>query len=153
MLTLPSTMADGLTLTSHPDTLAPRLTAPAQSRPRENRTRPPDPETPRAGASGSPSQHRSWSWNEYTLSPEHWDSSNWSPSSCPNDHQGENYGNDSHGNSSLVKMSTWAGQPRVEGSSETVRMVLLTCVSIGITYVPPSPPVRVALAQGVQKAD
>jgi hypothetical protein len=34
-----------------------------------------------------------------------------------------------------VKMSTWAGQPRVEGSSETVRMVLLTCVSIGITSV------------------
>jgi hypothetical protein len=33
------------------------------------------------------------------------------------------------------KMSTWAGQPRVEGSSETVRMVLLTCVSIGITSV------------------
>ncbi|KAK4250838.1 general alpha-glucoside permease [Corynascus novoguineensis] len=31
-------------------------------------------------------------------------------------------------------MSTWAGQPRVEGSSETVRMVLLTCVSIGITF-------------------
>jgi hypothetical protein len=34
-----------------------------------------------------------------------------------------------------VKMSTWAGQPKVEGSSETVRMFLLTCVSIGITSV------------------
>lgn len=34
-----------------------------------------------------------------------------------------------------AKMSTWAGQPKVEGSSETVRMVLLTCVSIGITFV------------------
>ncbi|KAK3996335.1 major facilitator superfamily domain-containing protein [Cladorrhinum sp. PSN332] len=31
-------------------------------------------------------------------------------------------------------MSTWSGQPKVEGSSETVRMVLLTCVSIGITF-------------------
>ncbi|KAL2154171.1 hypothetical protein VTH82DRAFT_2847 [Thermothelomyces myriococcoides] len=31
-------------------------------------------------------------------------------------------------------MSTWAGQPKVEGSSETMRMVLLTCVSIGITF-------------------
>jgi hypothetical protein len=35
----------------------------------------------------------------------------------------------------LVKMSTWAGQPKVEGSTETMRMVLLTCVSIGITSV------------------
>jgi hypothetical protein len=35
----------------------------------------------------------------------------------------------------FLKMSTWSGQPRVEGSSETVRMVLLTCVSIGITSV------------------
>ncbi|GAB1311129.1 Sucrose transporter [Madurella fahalii] len=31
-------------------------------------------------------------------------------------------------------MSTWTGQPKVKGSSETVRMVLLTCVSIGITF-------------------
>ncbi|KAL2132296.1 hypothetical protein VTI74DRAFT_3983 [Chaetomium olivicolor] len=31
-------------------------------------------------------------------------------------------------------MSTWAGQPKVEGRTETVRMVLLTCVSIGITF-------------------
>ncbi|KAK3906861.1 general alpha-glucoside permease [Staphylotrichum tortipilum] len=31
-------------------------------------------------------------------------------------------------------MATWVGQPRVKGSSETVRMVLLTCVSIGITF-------------------
>ncbi|KAL2020861.1 hypothetical protein VTK56DRAFT_7852 [Thermocarpiscus australiensis] len=31
-------------------------------------------------------------------------------------------------------MATWAGQPKVEGSTETVRMVLLTCVSIGITF-------------------
>ncbi|KAL2263757.1 hypothetical protein VTK26DRAFT_5284 [Humicola hyalothermophila] len=31
-------------------------------------------------------------------------------------------------------MSTWSGQPKVEGSSETMRMVLLTCVSIGITF-------------------
>ncbi|KAK4154642.1 general alpha-glucoside permease [Chaetomidium leptoderma] len=31
-------------------------------------------------------------------------------------------------------MSTWAGQPMVKGNSETVRMVLLTCVSIGITF-------------------
>lgn len=35
----------------------------------------------------------------------------------------------------LRKMSTWAGQPKVEGRSETMRMVLLTCVSIGITFV------------------
>lgn len=34
-----------------------------------------------------------------------------------------------------ARMSTWSGQPKVEGSSETVRMVLLTCVSIGITSV------------------
>ncbi|KAK3695283.1 major facilitator superfamily domain-containing protein [Podospora appendiculata] len=31
-------------------------------------------------------------------------------------------------------MSTWAGQPSVRGRSETMRMVLLTCVSIGITF-------------------
>lgn len=31
-------------------------------------------------------------------------------------------------------MSTWSGQPKVEGSTETIRMILLTCVSIGITF-------------------
>ncbi|KAK3362094.1 major facilitator superfamily domain-containing protein [Lasiosphaeria ovina] len=31
-------------------------------------------------------------------------------------------------------MSTWAGQPKVEGSTETIRMLLLTCVSVGITF-------------------
>ena len=40
-----------------------------------------------------------------------------------------------NGDNDFLKMSTWSGQPRVEGSSETVRMVLLTCVSIGITSV------------------
>jgi hypothetical protein len=32
-------------------------------------------------------------------------------------------------------MSTWSGQPKVKGSTETVRMILLTCVCIGITLV------------------
>jgi hypothetical protein len=40
-----------------------------------------------------------------------------------------------HSGEQLDKMSTWAGQPRVEGRSETMRMMLLTCVSIGITSV------------------
>ncbi|KAK3362771.1 major facilitator superfamily domain-containing protein [Lasiosphaeria hispida] len=31
-------------------------------------------------------------------------------------------------------MSTWTGQPGIKGSSETTRMILLTCVSIGITF-------------------
>ncbi|KAL2269946.1 hypothetical protein VTJ83DRAFT_2130 [Remersonia thermophila] len=31
-------------------------------------------------------------------------------------------------------MATWAGQPKVKGSTETMRMILLTCVSIGITF-------------------
>ncbi|KAK1837293.1 major facilitator superfamily domain-containing protein [Podospora conica] len=31
-------------------------------------------------------------------------------------------------------MSTWAGQPSIKGSSETVRMMLLTCISVGITF-------------------
>ncbi|KAL1843040.1 hypothetical protein VTJ49DRAFT_3354 [Mycothermus thermophilus] len=31
-------------------------------------------------------------------------------------------------------MSTWAGQPHVKGSTETMRMILLTCVSVGITF-------------------
>ncbi|KAK0730506.1 major facilitator superfamily domain-containing protein [Lasiosphaeris hirsuta] len=31
-------------------------------------------------------------------------------------------------------MSTWTGQPSIKGSSETARMILLTCVSIGITF-------------------
>ncbi|KAK0618309.1 major facilitator superfamily domain-containing protein [Bombardia bombarda] len=32
-------------------------------------------------------------------------------------------------------MSTWTGQPSVRGSSETMRMFLLTCVSVGITFL------------------
>lgn len=43
--------------------------------------------------------------------------------------------NDDDDDDHPVKMSTWAGQPKVEGRSETMRMVLLTCVSIGITSV------------------
>ncbi len=35
----------------------------------------------------------------------------------------------------VANMSTWAGQPSIKGSTETVRMFLLTCVSIGITCV------------------
>ncbi|KAK0633529.1 major facilitator superfamily domain-containing protein [Immersiella caudata] len=31
-------------------------------------------------------------------------------------------------------MSTWTGKPSVKGSSETMRMALLTCVSVGITF-------------------
>ncbi|KAK3330224.1 major facilitator superfamily domain-containing protein [Apodospora peruviana] len=31
-------------------------------------------------------------------------------------------------------MSTWLGQPSVKGSSETMRMFFLTCVSVGITF-------------------
>ncbi|KAK4212479.1 sucrose transporter [Rhypophila decipiens] len=31
-------------------------------------------------------------------------------------------------------MSTWTGQPSVKGSSESMRMIFLTCVSIGITF-------------------
>ncbi|KAK0753997.1 major facilitator superfamily domain-containing protein [Schizothecium vesticola] len=31
-------------------------------------------------------------------------------------------------------MSTWSGQPSIKGSSETVRMMLLTCISVGITF-------------------
>ncbi|KAK1757499.1 sucrose transporter [Echria macrotheca] len=31
-------------------------------------------------------------------------------------------------------MSTWTGQPSIKGSTETMRMLLLTCVSVGITF-------------------
>lgn len=34
-----------------------------------------------------------------------------------------------------IKMSTWMGQPSIKGSTETMRMLLLTCVSVGITFV------------------
>jgi hypothetical protein len=34
-----------------------------------------------------------------------------------------------------IEMATWAGQPSIRGSSEAVRMILLTFASIGITYV------------------
>ena len=34
-----------------------------------------------------------------------------------------------------ANMSSWAGQPSVKGSSETVRMMLLTFSSVGMTYV------------------
>lgn len=34
-----------------------------------------------------------------------------------------------------VEMSTWRGSPSVKGSTETMRMLLLTCVSVGITLV------------------
>lgn len=34
-----------------------------------------------------------------------------------------------------ANMASWAGQPAIKGSSEGVRMVLLTFVTIGITYV------------------
>jgi len=40
-----------------------------------------------------------------------------------------------------AKMSTWIGQPGIKGYSETVRMALLTCVSVGITFVPSTPTV------------
>ncbi|KAL0474226.1 hypothetical protein QR685DRAFT_430849 [Neurospora intermedia] len=33
-----------------------------------------------------------------------------------------------------VEMSTWRGSPSVKGSTETMRMLLLTCVSVGITF-------------------
>lgn len=46
-------------------------------------------------------------------------------------------GQDSPYGQPLVKMSTWSGQPSIKGSSETVRMMLLTCISVGITLVPP----------------
>ncbi len=129
-------MADGLTLTSHPTIRAPSLLAPAPSLARENRTRSPDPETPIAGASGTPSQCRSWSWDEDPTRAERWNSDNWDRPGRSKDDLDDSYGYDSHDDYSPAKMSTWVGQPKVEGSSETVRMVLLTCVSIGITYVP-----------------
>lgn len=34
-----------------------------------------------------------------------------------------------------AKMASWSGQPAVKGSSEAVRMVLLSFVTIGVTYV------------------
>jgi hypothetical protein len=54
----------------------------------------------------------------------------------PNDWDRDSHvGYDDDDDDNTVKMSTWAGQPKVEGSSETMRMMLLTCVSIGITSV------------------
>ena len=61
----------------------------------------------------------------------------WGPNDWDRDsHAGYEDNNDNdNDNDDTVKMSTWAGQPKVEGSSETMRMMLLTCVSIGITSV------------------
>lgn len=56
---------------------------------------------------------------------------------CPNQwaasaEQQDNSGSDSEGEN--VEMSTWRGKPSVKGSTETMRMLLLTCVSVGITF-------------------
>lgn len=56
---------------------------------------------------------------------------------CPNQwaapcEQEDNIGSDSEGE--IVEMSTWRGTPSVKGSTETMRMLLLTCVSVGITF-------------------
>ncbi|KAK1778809.1 hypothetical protein QBC45DRAFT_413009 [Copromyces sp. CBS 386.78] len=56
---------------------------------------------------------------------------------CPNQWAGsgeqeDNSGSDSEGE--IVEMSTWRGTPSVKGSTETMRMLLLTCVSVGITF-------------------
>lgn len=58
--------------------------------------------------------------------------------SCPNQwatssEQENNSGRDSEGEN--VEMSTWRGEPSVKGTTETMRMLLLTCVSVGITLV------------------
>lgn len=47
--------------------------------------------------------------------------------------QENNSNSDSEGG--IVEMSTWRGTPSVKGSTETMRMLLLTCVSVGITSV------------------
>ena len=39
-----------------------------------------------------------------------------------------------------AEMASWAGQPSIKGSSETMQMVLLAFNSIGITCVCPNPP-------------
>lgn len=37
-----------------------------------------------------------------------------------------------------AKMSSWTGQPSVKGSSETMRMMMLTFSSVGMTYAEPA---------------
>jgi hypothetical protein len=39
------------------------------------------------------------------------------------------------GGGSRSAMAQWAGQPRIKGSSETMRMIMLTFSLIGIQYV------------------
>ncbi|KAK3397743.1 hypothetical protein B0T20DRAFT_230342 [Sordaria brevicollis] len=56
---------------------------------------------------------------------------------CPNQwtassEQEDNSGSDSE--RETVEMSTWRGEPSVKGTTETMRMLLLTCVSVGITF-------------------
>lgn len=38
----------------------------------------------------------------------------------------------------LPNMATWSGQPAIRGNSEAMRMILLSFVTIGITYVYPA---------------
>ncbi len=80
----------------------------------------------------APSGSRIWNTRrlplEITAGPERWGFGDWDRDS----NGGNGY---DHDLDDPVRMSTWAGQPSVKGRSETVRMVLLTCVSIGITSV------------------
>jgi hypothetical protein len=69
-------------------------------------------------------------WEDW--GPNDWDRDSHAGYDDDDDDDDDDNGND---DDNTVKMSTWAGQPKVEGSSETMRMMLLTCVSIGITSV------------------
>ena len=115
-------VADDLAASPHSTTRPSRLAAPSNNSScstdhRENRA-----------ASGS----RIWNTTRLPLEnigrPERWDFGDW-------DRDSNASHGDAHDHDDLVRMSTWAGQPGVKGRSETVRMVLLTCVSIGITSV------------------
>lgn len=119
-------MADDITVRSHSTTRASKLFAPSSSRAHGTHSRltSESPETQTRNTERLPLDDigRFYGWD-------------------PNDQaRDSNFGSadgsqSDNGENDLLKMSTWSGQPRVEGSSETVRMVLLTCVSIGITSV------------------
>ena len=128
-------VADDLAASPHSTIRPSRLTAPSNNSScstdhRENRA-----------ASGS----RIWNTARLPLEnigrPERWGFGDWDRDSSAShgdahDSRFNVGGNrDAHDHDDLVRMSTWAGQPGVKGRSETVRMVLLTCVSIGITSV------------------
>lgn len=132
-------LPDDLIVRSYPTLRPAKLTAPSSTWVHEARDHPTDLEDRPAFAS------QTWHWHverapfQQIGGPEDWDSGIGSRHSSAGQggfYAGRTYDDgDDVDDDHLLKMSTWAGQPKVEGRSETMRMVLLTCVSIGITSV------------------